>query len=597
VKKSLYIALLGVFALLTLGSGWMMWSRYQQDELWGHLPLMFYLSLWALILFLLQLRRFKDVVRWRRLGLATLSGVLLAAAFPPIAWGKVFIFAGFVPLLLLERELRNSGHPKPIRSLAAYAYHGLIVWNILVTFWVANTAFVAGVFAISVNTLFMLAPILLYALTLRYMPKVAGGAFMAYWLSFEYIHLRWEISWPWLSLGNAFADVPSMVQWYEWLGVPGGSLWVLLLNWLLYQLWIAWEQGEPAKWKALRATVLLILPILISLVRFNTYETGRSGPDVEVVLIQPNFEPHYEKFRYPVSEQMNRFLELSESALSEQTDYLVFPETSFGLVEQGQLGRETVTAQLAEFVRRFPRLKLVAGLSVYRKLEEDEPDTPNTREVGRRQGEIMRYEVMNAAVQFRADSREIPLYRKSRLVPGAEILPYKKYLFFLEPLVNKLDGSIAGNATQEKRDAFDSPNGVPVAPIICYESVYGEYHGAYIRDGGAQLGFVMTNDGWWDNTAGHKQHMYYASLRAIETRRDIARSANTGISCFIDQRGIIRQQTAYEVAAAVKGSMTPNDAITFYVRWGDMVGRIALFLSILLLLNTGIKGLMPKDRP
>ena len=90
-----------------------------------------------------------------------------------------------------------------------------------------------------------------------------------------------------------------------------------------------------------------------------------------------------------------------------------------------------------------------------------------------------------------------------------------------------------------------------MAPVICYESVYGEYSTGYIKKG-AQAIFIMTNDGWWDNTAGHRQHLYFASLRAIEARRAIARSANTGISAFVNQRGDILQPTRYDEPIAIK---------------------------------------------
>jgi apolipoprotein N-acyltransferase len=80
------------------------------------------------------------------------------------------------------------------------------------------------------------------------------------------------------------------------------------------------------------------------------------------------------------------------------------------------------------------------------------------------------------------------------------------------------------------------------APVICYESIYSDYITDYIRKG-ANLLTIMTNDGWWDNTPGYRQHMNYARLRAIETRRWIARSANTGISCFIDPAGNVYPTT------------------------------------------------------
>ena len=160
-------------------------------------------------------------------------------------------------------------------------------------------------------------------------------------------------------------------------------------------------------------------------------------------------------------------------------------------------------------------------------------------------------------------------------------------------MADKLGGSLAGHGKQAIRAAFTSQAG-GVAPVICYESVYGEYTTGYVRHGANAL-FIITNDGWWDNTAGHIQHMKFASLRAIETRRDIARSANTGISCFINQRGDIRNKTSYDEPIAIKNSILMNDTITFYVRWGDIIGRIGVFVTLLLLLNTFVKSFLPRD--
>ncbi|MBK8704010.1 MAG: hypothetical protein IPN33_10570 [Saprospiraceae bacterium] len=133
-----------------------------------------------------------------------------------------------------------------------------------------------------------------------------------------------------------------------------------------------------------------------------------------------------------------------------------------------------------------------------------------------------------------------------------------------------------------------------IGPAICYESVFGEYFTGYIRKG-AQAIFIMTNDGWWDNTAGHRQHLWYASLRAIETRRSIARAANTGISAFVNARGDISQPTAYGEQAAIRQKITLSDQRTLYVKWGDMIARIAIFLALLWLLNTivGVRRAKP----
>lgn len=90
---------------------------------------------------------------------------------------------------------------------------------------------------------------------------------------------------------------------------------------------------------------------------------------------------------------------------------------------------------------------------------------------------------------------------------------------------------------------------------------------------------IITNDAWWDNTQGHKQHLSYAKLRAIETRRSIARSANTGISAIINQKGELVQTLGYEKQGSIKGNLKLNNELTFYTSYGDYIARIALLVA------------------
>ena len=148
---------------------------------------------------------------------------------------------------------------------------------------------------------------------------------------------------------------------------------------------------------------------------------------------------------------------------------------------------------------------------------------------------------------------------------------------------------MGGRGTQEKRLPLSSPI-AKIAPVICYESVFGEYFTDYIREG-AQAVFVMTNDGWWANTAGHRQHLWFSSLRAIETRRAVVRSANVGACAFIDQRGKIISRTRYDQAGILRGTLQLNDARTTYVRFGDIVSRIAMLLAAMVLLSNFARSL------
>ena len=584
MKKKLNLVLLTVSLAIV---GWLSFDMAQlgrNQQLWGYRPLFLFAFSWAAIILVGSrfFLRSRSQRRWTLL--STLSGILLSVGFPGIIPLPILMFVGFVPLLLLEYEISKK-EARPFWPVLRYAYHTFVVWNILTTYWVANSALAAGVFAIMVNALLMCIPFMLFHLTRKVMPRLGFFGLIAYWLTFEYNHLNWELTWPWLTLGNSFAEYPSLVQWYEYTGVFGGGLWIWVINILLFRKLI--ERGEDSRsiwrpdWKWGQIALILVLPVVLSLSLYYGYE--ERGNPAQIAVVQPNYEPHYVKFTVPVQLQMTNFLQLSNSVVDEETDYLVFPESSFGYVETHAIGDYPAVRRLDEYISAFPDLKLVTGLNAYTRFLPGETHTINTRmNVGSR-GDTTYYETLNIAAQLSNERDSIQIYKKSKLVPGPEIFPYQHLLSVFKPIVDQLGGTTEGVGTQPHRTPFNSSGG-QVAPVICYESVFGEYFTGYVKRG-AEAAFIVTNDGWWDNTAGHRQHLNFASLRSIETRRAIARSANSGISGFINQRGDIIQRSHYDEATALKGTIYFNNAITFYVQWGDIIARIALFSSIMLVLN------------
>jgi len=595
MNSKIKIAILITSFVLTAATGYLMYSRFLAQEFWGYWPILLWGSFWAFILIATESRFSKHPKKWRLLGLSTATGVLLSLGFPPIPLTSL-MFLAFVPLLIVEKEISIFREGTSKWEVFKYSYNAFVIWNILSTYWVTNTAFVAAFLAIFINSLFMAIPIVLFhQVGKKLNQKMKWAAFIAFWITFEYIHLRQELSWPWLTLGNSFAEFPTWVQWYSFTGVFGGTLWILLANVLFYKVISLYYFNKiPITLKrVLSPLALVIVPILLSLVMYFQYEE-QGDKEVEVVIIQPNFEPHYEKFNLPAAEQFRRYMQLSNEAITEDTDYLLWPETSLGSLNVGRFKNDTDIIEIKKFLSNHPKTKLVTGVSAYKIFEKREEHTPAIRSyVNINTGDTTFLEAYNAAIQIENEIDEIPLYKKSKLVPGAEFLPYRRIFFWLEDFVSKLGGTMAGYGSQEDRGVFKSKEGTAVAPVICYESIYGEYMTGYFKNG-AQAIFIVTNDGWWDNTAGHKQHLMFASLRAIEARRPVARSANTGVSAFINQRGDIRMATKYDEAVAIKDKILLNDRITFYVRWGDLIGRIAIFLSILLLLNAFVKGRLPE---
>ena len=181
------------------------------------------------------------------------------------------------------------------------------------------------------------------------------------------------------------------------------------------------------------------------------------------------------------------------------------------------------------------------------------------------------------------------IYHKSKLVVAVEMTPYPAFFCKIDDLLGGVMGRCIGQKevsllSCRTRDAEGKVvDDVPLGCAVCYESVYPEHCAEYVRKGAKALA-IITNDAWWGNTPGYRQHLSYASLRAIETRRDIVRSANTGISSIIDSRGNIVSKTAWWEPAVLEGEIHLSEKQTFFVAQGDIVGRLCAFMAVMLLL-------------
>ena len=523
----------------------------------------------------------------KKIGLALLTGVLFWLAWSPNIFFPL-AFVAFIPLLILQQYFHESDHPKSLLHFWGYSYLSLLVFNLLTTWWIWNAAGPGSIPAFTLNTLLMTIPWVLFFTTRKKLGEFYGYlSLIAFWLSFEYIHLQWELTWPWLTLGNVFAKFPQVYQWYEYTGHLGGSVWVLAINILLFQAIIKTKLGGFSIKHFTTSLAIIIVPILVSVVIY--FQHKDKGTKVNVTVVQPNVDPYTQKFSAAFFEdQWQKLTELSLSKSNAETQFIVWPETSVpGTIWLNKLDQSPSLKRVNEMLQQVPKATLITGVDAYDMY--DLPETPTARKF--RDGECC-FDAFNSA--FQIDTGGVAaVYHKSKLVPGVERMPYPKLFSFLENFALDLGGTTGSLGTQAEREIFTTKNNLKVGAAICYESVFGEFVTEYIRKG-AQAIFIVTNDAWWYNTPGHKQHVVYASLRAVETRKSIARSANTGISCFVNQRGDIQQATQYETTTAINQDIYFNDEETFYVRYGDLVARIALFMAGYFLLLPYIKLIRAK---
>jgi apolipoprotein N-acyltransferase len=327
--------------------------------------------------------------------------------------------------------------------------------------------------------------------------------------------------------------------------------------------------------------------LIISKIQYSAYK--EKGSEVEIIVVQPNLDPYSEEFSLTPQEIMLRNLSVATPLMTDSTRFVVSPESAI----QENIWLERINKyysikELRSFIAKYPNTCYVIGISAYGMV----PEGHETDFAARKFSNIDKYfYAYNTATLITQDS--IQLYHKSKLTPGAESIPSWWILRMMKNHALDLGGTV-GTLQKDTEPRVLSFDNHKVAPLICYESVFGEYVTEFVRKGADML-FVITNDGWWGDSPGHKQHLEFSKLRAIENRRSVARSANTGISGFINQRGDIIQQSGYWEQTALRDTIKTNDKLTFYARFGDYLYKIAVFMTALLVALTIVKLIIGKQ--
>lgn len=415
-----------------------------------------------------------------------------------------------------------------------------------------------------------------------------------FWISWEYIHMQWDLTWSWLNIGNVFASYPSWIQWYEYTGIFGGAIWILLINILIYYLLIHILNKADKKLitaKSLTIALLFIAPLFLSLYRYHNYE--ESGKKIHAVVVQPNIDPYKEQYVLSPEEVMERIFSLADIKTNDSTRLIVCPESAIQEdIWENQVEYSPSFQYIQQYLKSHPRASVIIGASTFYRFKEGDSISYSARF---QESQQFWYDAYNTAI-FTDTSGKYYTYHKSKLVVGVEKMPFPEYLYFLKDFALDLGGTIGTLGISKERYAFPVlPNQDKISTAICYESVYGEFVAGFVRKGAKAI-CIITNDGWWNDTPGHRQHLQFAALRAIETRRSIIRSANTGISCFVNQKGEILQATPYWKRAVINGDVGLNDKITFYVKNGDYLAKLSLYAVIVVVLLSLIQKFLQRKQ-
>jgi apolipoprotein N-acyltransferase len=481
----------------------------------------------------------------RRLAAAVLSGLLLAAAFPPLDLGPLALVA-LVPLLWAWRDA-GAGAGALYGGAAGIAFFGVLVE------WSRYFGVVAVVpFVLFLSSWWVLAGAVVGWLGRR---ALTGAPIVAaVWVLVEAGRGRVPFGgFPWGDVGYAFHDVGVARSVAGWGGVALVSWMAVTVNGLLVDAGLGWwgSRGADAAPRARRGIAVslggLVAVLAVSLVAAATLPDLTPTGRLRVAMVQGN-----DRNRDLTSEEIrDRYIVRNHLRLAgdvrQPVDLIVLPESSLDADPRQDSGLDVALSALAAD----HHADVLAG-----------GNTPAPR--GRLYNTVFHYRPAPDSSD-EPTGRTAELYSKRHLVPFGEYVPWRAALSFIEEL------------QQVPTDYEPGPGPTSfaigdhrVGALICFESAFPALARQYARRGVDAL-VVLTNNRSYRRSANSAQHLAMGQFRAAETGRPLLQAAISGITAVVDHTGRVRAETRLFQPTVLVGDVTTYQGRTPYTMAGEWV--------------------------
>jgi apolipoprotein N-acyltransferase len=546
----------------------------------------------------------------KRTLLYILSGLCLALAFPPFNVYTLY----FPGIVLLIHFIHTSDN---FKQAFTRSYFPLLSFELVSVSWISLSGLresadkfmiLAGLLEMILHSAMLTLPLIIYFYSRK--PIIAyfksknlkSGNVVALftlpfiWVSTEYLYALPQVSFPWLTAGNAFTTALSKIQFIEITGVYGISFWVMVISCFVYILFEKSIGHRESFKKLIQRKDVIVLLVIIFLLYFipdlytiftssaKKYTDYGSEGKVKISILQPNINP-WKKWGAKQIELVNDYVELIKLAdtASPKPDLMILPETAvpFYFLDNYYHDKYSLI-KTAEEETKIPLLIGTPDLVYYNDSIKAKPDSKENK------GSGLRYDTFNSAVLMQPGEEKIShqKYAKIKLVIASERMPYQESIPFIRDL---LRWSVGISSFQIGWDTtiFKLKGKYKFNTAICYETMYPEFFAVFMEKG-STFSVIITNDGWWGKFFGTYQHNQFAILRAIENRRWIARCANTGISGTIDPYGNMYNQSPINERYIISDYVGINSGVTFYSKHPYLFPNILLLISVTALIGSVI---------
>jgi apolipoprotein N-acyltransferase len=496
---------------------------------------------------------------------AIISGTLIVLAFPVFDM-YLLAWVAFVPLLL------SLGKKTPGEAFQ-YGFVFGVVYFFGTLYWIYHSInFYGGIsFAGSIAIVLLLCCYLsIYPAVFAYffssfikktkLPALLIGPVL--WVVLEFIRSYLFTGFPWSSIGYSQYKFLSIIQISDITGIYGISFLIMAFNSAIVDLFLLKSRISqrplfPLFYTLIGFTIFII--VLVSSLVYGFWRLGQERPGhmIKASVVQGSieqdkkWEPAFQKY------VIDTYTGLSMEAAKGSPDLIVWPETAvpffFGDDKEN-------TENILKFEKTL-NTHMLFGSVMAKKTSTDQISLTNSVLLLDKQGKIT-YQ-----------------YDKIHMVPFGEYVPLRSLLFFIDKLVTGIGDYVPGNQYIKAETEFGS-----FATLVCYEIIFpGLVRKFYAKNGDFIV--TITNDAWFGKTAGPYQHFSMAVFRAIENRKPVIRSANTGISGFIDSNGKILSKTDLFQRLALSEKIKTDNTLSFYSRYGDLFSYFCIVIFVVLLIN------------
>lgn len=458
--------------------------------------------------------------------LVFISILFFVLSWFPLSWFPC-IFIAVVPLLVLAEKNPDSSFLRNFLMTAS----ALMLWNVYAYTVLYYNTLSNFIISVTGNTILMSIPFAGFLILRKYTGLrllYSVLLFVLLWPGMEYLWLHWELTQPWLLLGNALADMPVLIYWYACTGVLGGSLWIVLLNGVVFLMLM--NTFYKAYHKLLIVALLILVPAGISLtIDKNVADQHKLAGKIAV--INPGFHPLKEKSKQsksfiPYQKQLDSLISCSKSVLDQKTRLLFWPENAMPAKSYDEMmlvGQDDIKYIYDALLQDHPDLSLITGITTYKVYYSAFDASPTATFV---EGGAY-YDYYNAAIHLRA-GKKVGVYHKKQLNPWLEKTPWHPVL---DPVLNFMGCSVPDLGRQKTFKEFKVSPELYTSVIINNEILYPGYLKQQSKQGIHVTGHLVDNTQWgMIDISDHLRNL--AVIRSIETNTVIAQA-------FINKRGSI----------------------------------------------------------